>query len=37
MYMGSWYINVSYGVMKKMTKKNPQNSNIEDKPLSSYL
>ncbi len=35
--MGSLYINVSYGVMKKNDQKPPQNSNIEDKPLSSYL
>ncbi len=31
--MGSWRINVSYGVKEKCKK----NSNIEDKPLSFYL
>ncbi len=30
--MGSWCINVSYGVTKKK-----KTSNIEDKPLSFYL
>ncbi len=35
MYMGSWRINVSYGVTAKMYIKKP--SNIEDKPLSCYL
>ncbi len=34
--MGSWRINVSYGVTEKF--KNKKNtSNIEDKPLSCYL
>ncbi len=32
--MGSWRINVSYGVTNKKKTSNP---NIEDKPLSCYL
>ncbi len=34
--MGSWRINVSYGVTEKR-KKNKKKLNIEDKPLSCYL
>ncbi len=33
--MGSWRINVSYGVTEKRKKK--KKLNIEDKPLSCYL
>ncbi len=34
-YMGSWRINVSYGVTAKVKKK--KTSNIEDKPLMLFV
>ncbi len=38
LYMGSWRINVSYGVKEKCKKnKLKKTSNIEDRPLSCYL
>ncbi len=34
-FMGSWRINVSYGVTEKCKKK--KKTNTEDKPLLCYL